>query len=184
VGRAGAAGAQGIAGATGAQGRTTVGPAGAVGRAGDTGSQGLAGATGAPGGTQSGVAGAIGRAGEAGPEGPVGATGSRGPVGEAKSWTVYQDFQFGYNSSTLRRSENDKISAIARYLRENPSLKVAIDSSKYTLGNRDLADKRSRSIRDALINAGVPSENIRMGTYGNKQLMQDDRTSVLVGYMN
>jgi outer membrane protein OmpA-like peptidoglycan-associated protein len=181
AGRAGPAGTQGKTGAPGARGSATEGVTGAIGPAGEPGSQGLVGATGAPGGTQSGVAGAIGPAGEAGPQGPVGATGAQGPLGEVKSWTVYQDFTFDNNSATLHRVQNDKVLAIARHLRENPSQTVAIDSSQYKSGNKDLADRRSRSIREALINAGVPSESIRMGTYGNKNVMRSDRTSVLFG---
>jgi outer membrane protein OmpA-like peptidoglycan-associated protein len=74
--------------------------------------------------------------------------------------------------------------AIARYIKENPSQRIAIDSSKYTTGNQNLSDRRSRSIRDGLITAGVPSDRIQMGAYGDKQLMHADRTAVLFDSVN
>ena len=69
---------------------------------------------------------------------------------------------------------------IARYIKENPSVKIAVDGSLDGSRNQGLSDRRSRSIRDALIKAGVPAENIRVGTYGDKKLMHDSRTAVLV----
>jgi outer membrane protein OmpA-like peptidoglycan-associated protein len=69
-------------------------------------------------------------------------------------------------------------------MKDNPSQRVAIDGSMYTSGNQDLSDRRSRSIRDALIKAGVPADRIQIGAYGNKKLLRDDRTSVLLGSVN
>jgi outer membrane protein OmpA-like peptidoglycan-associated protein len=140
--------------------------------------------TGAQGSTQAGVVGAIGRAGEAGPQGPVGATGARGPVGAVKRWMLFRDFQFGYNSSVLRSSEMDKVLVIARYVKQNPSIRIAIDSSPYTSYNKDLSDRRSRAIRDALMKYGVQSADIQMGSYGNQKILRDDRTAVLFGSVN
>jgi outer membrane protein OmpA-like peptidoglycan-associated protein len=78
----------------------------------------------------------------------------------------------------------DKVLAIARYVRENPSIRIAIDSSAYTSYNKDLSDRRSRAIRDALMKYGVESADIQMGSYGNKKLLRDDRTAVLFGSVN
>jgi outer membrane protein OmpA-like peptidoglycan-associated protein len=99
-------------------------------------------------------------------------------------WTLYRDFRFDNNRSDLSSSENDKVLAVARYIRENPSLRIAIDSSMDTSRNQDLSAKRSRSIRDALIKAGVPADNIQIGPYGDKKLMNDSRTAVLVRTAN
>jgi outer membrane protein OmpA-like peptidoglycan-associated protein len=184
VGRTGSAGAQGLAGVAGAQGSTTVGNAGDVGLVGQAGPQGPVGATGAQGSTTDGNAGGVGRVGEAGPQGPVGATGAQGPVGVVKRWTLYRDFQFANNRTDLSSSENDKVLGIARYIQENPSLKIAIDSSKDTARNQDLSDRRCRTIRDALIKAGVASDSIQIGEYGDKALMPNSRIALLVSTTN
>jgi outer membrane protein OmpA-like peptidoglycan-associated protein len=157
---------------------------GAVGRAGDAGAQGSVGATGAQGNTQEGFTGAIGRAGEAGPQGPVGATGAVGPVGELKRWVVYRDFQFANNRSDLSSSDKKTVSEIALYLKDNPSLRIAIDCSMESPRNQTLSDQRSSAIRSALIKAGVPSANIQIGEYGDKKSMRDNRTAVLVSSIN
>jgi outer membrane protein OmpA-like peptidoglycan-associated protein len=101
-----------------------------------------------------------------------------------KRWTLYRDFQFDNNRSDLSRSENDKVLSVARYIKENPSLRIAIDGSMDTSRNQDLSDMRSRSIRDALIKAGVPSNSIQIGPYGDKQLMHDSRIALLVSTAN
>ena len=105
-------------------------------------------------------------------------------MGAVKRWTLYRDFQFANDQSVLSSSDNDKVLGIARYIRENPSLRIAIDYSLDAPRNQDLADRRSRSIRDALINAGVPSESIQIGEYGDKKLMPDSRISLLVSSAN
>ena len=110
----------------------------------------------------------------------VGATGAQGPVGVVTRWTLYRDFQFRYNQSDLSSSENDKVSSVALYIRENPSLKIAIDCSMDTPRNQDLADRRCNAIRGALIRAGVPTASIQIGAYGDKRLMHDGAIAVLV----
>jgi outer membrane protein OmpA-like peptidoglycan-associated protein len=173
-----------LAGAIGAQGNTTVGPAGVAGRAGEAGPQGAAGATGAPGRTQTGVAGAVGAAGEAGPQGAVGATGAQGAAGEVNRWTLYRDFRFENNRSELQASETKKASEIAQYLKDNPSLKIAIDGSMDPHGtdpqDRQLSDRRASAVRGELIKAGVPANKIELGAFGDKRLARDRRVAVLV----
>jgi outer membrane protein OmpA-like peptidoglycan-associated protein len=151
---------------------------------GDPGAQGVAGVTGAPGGTQDGAAGAAGRVGEAGPQGSVGATGAQGPSGIVREWTLYRDLGFGYDRSDLASSEMTKVSEIARYLQQNPSLKVGLDGSMDPRGsdprNQSLSDRRVNSIRIALIDAGVPKAKIHAGTFGDTKLARDRRVAVLL----
>jgi outer membrane protein OmpA-like peptidoglycan-associated protein len=116
----------------------------------------------------------------AGPQGPVGATGAQGPVGSAQRWTLFRDFYFENNRSTLSHSQEGLVLEIASYIKENPSVKIAVDGSLDGSRSQELSDRRSRSIRDALIKAGVPAENIQIGAYGDKKLMHDSRTSVLL----
>lgn len=101
-----------------------------------------------------------------------------------RRWTLYRDFRFDNNRSDLPRSENEKLLTVARYINENPSLRIAIDSSKDSPRDQDLSDRRARSIRDALIKAGVPSENIQIGEYGDKKLMPESRTALLLSSVN
>jgi outer membrane protein OmpA-like peptidoglycan-associated protein len=101
-----------------------------------------------------------------------------------KRWTLYRDFRFDNDRSELRSSENSKVLEVARYIKENPSLSVAIDSSMDAPRNQELSNRRSRAIRDALIKAGVPSDSIQIGAYGDKKLMPDSRISLLVSTAN
>lgn len=99
-------------------------------------------------------------------------------------WTLYRDFRFDYNRSDLQASEARKVSDIARYMKQNPSLKVGLDGSMDPRGldprNQDLSDRRVSAIRDALIKAGVPASSIQMGAFGDARLTRDRRVAVLL----
>jgi outer membrane protein OmpA-like peptidoglycan-associated protein len=70
-----------------------------------------------------------------------------------------------------------KVSEIASYMNENPSLRIGIDGSMDPRGtdprNQDLSDRRISAVRDALIEAGVPSSKIQSGVYGDAKLARD-----------
>jgi hypothetical protein len=183
-GRTGPAGSQGLVGATGAQGSTTIGIAGVAGRPGEAGPQGLVGATGAQGGTPDGIVGVAGPVGEAGPQGPAGETGAQGPTGVVQRWTLYRDFRFDNNQLELSNSENDKVLEVARYIKENPSLKVAIGCSMRKPGSRDMSERRCNAIRAALVKAGVPFESVQIGAYGDKKRMPDGEIALLISSNN
>lgn len=145
--------------------------------------QGAVGDKGAQGSTTVGVAGSTGPAGEPGLQGAVGATGAQGPAGVINRWTSYRDFRFGSNQENLLASQTNTVSEIASYLRENPSLKVGIDGSM-TPRNQDLSDQRVRTVRDALIEAGVPNSKIETGPFANTKLQNDGRVTVLIRTTN
>jgi outer membrane protein OmpA-like peptidoglycan-associated protein len=169
-----------VVGSTGAQGPTQVGPTGPAGPAGATGAQGATGRTGAQGNTQvAGVTGPTGRTGATGPQGPIGQTGAQGPGGPGGSWTPFRDFWFDYNRSDLQSSDSGKASDIANYLRQNPGQQVGIDGS-IDPNNMDLSNRRVSTVRNALLQAGVPSYKIQTGTFGNPALQRDRRVEVLV----
>jgi outer membrane protein OmpA-like peptidoglycan-associated protein len=169
-----------VAGSTGAQGPTRVGPTGPAGAAGATGAQGATGATGAQGSTElAGVTGPTGRTGAAGPQGAIGQTGAQGPGGAAGGWTPFKDFWFDYNKSDLQSSDSSKVSDIASYLRQNPGQQVGIDGSMDP-NNTDLTNRRVSAVRNALLQAGVPSNKIQTGAFGNQQQQRDRRVEVLV----
>jgi outer membrane protein OmpA-like peptidoglycan-associated protein len=129
------------------------------------------------------VAGAAGPAGEPGPQGQIGATGSQGPAGIITHWTHYRDFQFESDQAELPATEAAKVSEVALYLKANPSLKAAMDCSMKQ-NNQELSDQRVKSVRDALIKAGVAKSRIQEGSLGERKLANDQRVAVMIRTAN
>jgi len=166
TGPAGIAGPQGSTGATGSQGYTGI--TGAQGQAGMTGAQGQAGVTGAQG--QAGVTGAQGQPGMA-------AAGSPAPAGTR--WTSLRDIMFDYNRAEIRSTEMNKISDIAVYTNQNPSVRLGIDGTTDLLRgtnqhNAVLSQQRVVNVRDALIRAGVAADRIESGGFGAERARCND----------
>ena len=162
--------------------RNASGPAG---RAVLVASQGSAGQTGVQGSsTTAGNTGPAGRSGPAGAQGSVGAIGAQGPVGAVDRWTSFREFVFEFNRADIQASDTSKVSEIAAYMKQNPSLRIGIDGSMDPRGtdprNQDLSDRRISAVRDALIQAGVPSSKIQSGAYGDAKLARDRRVEVLI----
>jgi len=103
-------------------------------------------------------------------------------------WTSYRDFSFAFDSSDLQASDTGKVSEITAYMRENPSLRVGIDGSMDPRGsdprNQALSDRRIGTVRDALIQAGVPAHRIQTGAFGDQGLRRDRRVEVLISTSN
>jgi outer membrane protein OmpA-like peptidoglycan-associated protein len=163
-----------VVGSTGAEGPSREGPTGPVGATGATGAQGLSGFVGARGNTEmAGVAGPTGATGATGAQGSVGRTGQQGPggiAGAAGTWAPFRDIWFDTNRSEMRASEYSKVSDVVNYLNQNPNATVAID------GTND----RANSVRNALLQAGVPAYKIQFGTFGDARLQRDRQVQVLV----
>ena len=195
-----AVGCTGPAGMTGAQGPP--GLTGAQGSPGMTGAQGSAGMTGAQG--SAGMTGVQGSAGMTGVQGPTGITGATGPSAPnlapspAVRWTSMKDFMFDFDRSDIRYSESKKPAEIATYMSQNPTARLGIDgytdsrgSSQYNL---PLSQRRVATVRDALIQAGVPADRIETGTFGTDRSLcnpateqcaqRDGRVEVLVRASN
>ncbi len=184
AGPAGPTGAQGAVGATGPKGPTMVGPAGSAGQAGPAGAQGEIGQTGAQGSTTAGIAGAAGPAGIAGPQGPMGPTGPQGPAGMVDQWFAYREFWFEGSQTAIHDADMAKVSEIAAYVRQNPSMQLGIDGSTAQrvadARNQDLTNSRISAVRESLIRAGVPATQISSGMYGDASLRRDGRVGVLI----
>lgn len=77
-----------------------------------------------------------------------------------------------------------KVTEIATYLTNNPSLKLGIDATPDRRSNdnhdRDLCDRRVSAIRQALVEAGVPTGRIEAGAFGDVKLRRDRRVEVLL----
>ena len=135
------------------------GPAGVAGPAGPAGPQGPAG----PGGP-------------AGVQGPAGSMGAQGPAGAVSvmRWTKFKDILFDFDKSDLRSNETGKVSEIAAYLQQNPSVVVGIDGYADPRGtnpyNQALSERRVNTIRDALLGVGVPAGKIATGAFGEMRL--------------
>jgi outer membrane protein OmpA-like peptidoglycan-associated protein len=94
--------------------------------------------------------------------------GLQGPGG-AGSWISYRDIGFSSDSAALHPSERGKVSDIANYLRQNPDEQVAIDGP----------NERANSVRNALLEAGVPAMKIHTGSFGD-HLQREGQVQVLV----
>jgi peptidoglycan-associated lipoprotein len=145
------------------------------------------------------MTGVQGSAGMTGVQGPTGLTGAQGstapsPLQPAVRWTSLRDFMFDYDRSDIRYSESRKPSEVAAYMSQNPSVRLGIDGYTDSRGtsqyNVPLSQRRVAAVRDALIQAGVPSDRIETGTFGTDRLMcnpsteqcsqRDGRVEVLV----
>jgi peptidoglycan-associated lipoprotein len=132
-----------------------------------------------------GMAGAGGPAGPAGPAGPMGAQGPAGPTGAqaqavATKWSSFKDFLFDFDKSDIRPHETNKVSEIAAYLKQNPSVQVGLDGFADPRGtdnyNQGLSERRVNCIRDALVKAGVPVAKITTGAFGESRPLCKDST--------
>jgi outer membrane protein OmpA-like peptidoglycan-associated protein len=88
------------------------------------------------------------------------------------SWSPYRDYTFNVNSDDILSSDSSKAREIASYMDQNPSFRIAIDGS---------SERRVNAVRNALLDAGVPSYKIQTGAFGDPQRRTDNRVAVLVG---
>ena len=171
-----------IGGDTGWKVYGPTGPQGVAGPAGPAGPQGPQGIAGPPGSGQ----GMAGPAGPAGPQGPAGAQGVAGSMGAqgaraaAANWTKFNDILFDFDKSAIRTNEMVKVSEVADYAKQNPSVNVGIDGHTDPRGtdlyNQGLSERRVGVIRDALIQAGVPASRIHSGAFGESRPKCNDKT--------
>ena len=76
----------------------------------------------------------------------IGPAGPQGPVGIVDPWTSFTELWFDFNEVNLRPSEMTKVSEIADYMDQNPSLEVGIDGYMQPGGtgprNQNLSNRR------------------------------------------
>ena len=137
--------------------------------------------------------------GDTGPQGPTGMTGERGPTGmtgaqgergttESRGqpapmggWVTLRDIIFDFDEAEIRRSEMNKISDIADYVDQNPSVRLRIDGSTDLIRgtnqyNVDLSQRRVARVRDALIRTGVSADRIETGGFPAEPARCNDST--------
>ncbi|MCY2930176.1 MAG: OmpA family protein [Planctomycetota bacterium] len=184
VGSVGSPGPRGAVGEVGPVGPALVGPSGPAGKPGPAGPRGQTGDTGPEGATTPGLVGPMGVPGPTGEVGPQGPAGAQGRPGVVACWDAFRDVWFDAKVADIHDSETAKIAEVAAFLKNNPTLEAGIDGSLPARGSdpRDegLASRRVNAIRDALINAGVPAEKIKTGTFGDPRLRRDRRVEILI----
>jgi outer membrane protein OmpA-like peptidoglycan-associated protein len=109
----------------------------------------------------------------------MGATGEIGAAGTVCYWDLYEEFNFSSDETSLSAGDLERISEIAAYMKENPSLRIGIDGTAVSSRDQDINDLRVNAIRDALINAGVSSGKITTGAIGGRDLRRKGRIAVL-----
>jgi peptidoglycan-associated lipoprotein len=91
----------------------------------------------------------------------------------------YRDFWFDAGSSNIRTMDNALPGEIADYLKNNPTLVVGLDNHS-GLKTMALTNNRVDAIKTALINAGVPAEKIKVGSFGDEKLHHDGKVEILL----
>jgi len=156
------------------------GPAGPAGPTGMTGATGMSGMQGSPGMTgaqgSAGMTGMQGSAGMTGVQGPAGITGAQGAPAMSPAtmpeprWSSLKEFMFDYDRSDIRYSESRKPAEVADYMSQNPSVRLGVagytDMQGTSQYNLPLNQRRVATVRDALIQAGVPADRIETGMFG------------------
>ena len=80
---------------------------------------------------------------------------------------------FGYDSSELDDDDRSVLDNQAKFLNQNPSLKVTIEGHCDERGTREynlaLGEKRASAVKDYLISVGLNSERISVVSYGKER---------------
>jgi len=108
------------------------------------------------------------------PLAPVGNNEENGPMGsEAAFHQNVQDIFFDYDSSDIRADAKNSISTAASYITAHPGLKLLIGgycddrgSAEYNIA---LGEDRANAAKNALVQAGVAPNRIRVVSYGKER---------------
>ena len=95
--------------------------------------------------------------------------------------TMNQDVLFATASDELYPRAWDRLRALARYLRANPGVRVAIDGHADSRGsdayNQDLSERRAESVRDALDELGAGRTRFRVAGHGERSPVASNATA-------
>jgi len=119
-----------------------------------------------------------------GVQGPAGITGAQGAPASSPlpgvRWMSLTEIMFDYDRSDIRYSESRKPAEVATYMSQNPSVRLGIDGYTDLRGtsqyNPPLSQRRVTTVRDALIQVGVPADRIETGTFGSDRVMCNPST--------
>ena len=80
---------------------------------------------------------------------------------------------FGYDSSELDDDDRSVLDNQAKFLNQNPSLKVTLEGHCDERGTREynlaLGEKRASAVKDYLISVGINSERVSVVSYGKER---------------
>ncbi len=95
--------------------------------------------------------------------------------------TMNQDVLFATASDELYAGAFERLRPLARYLRANPGVRVAIDGHADSRGsdayNQDLSERRAESVRDALGELGVRYARFRVAGHGERNPVASNATA-------
>ncbi len=99
-------------------------------------------------------------------------TGEKGALGEGIKVKSLQPVYFEFDSFYLNEEARKNLRNIADWLNAHPSLKVLIEGHCDERGTEEynlaLGEKRAKSVKDYLVQLGVPSENLSIISYGEE----------------
>jgi len=100
-------------------------------------------------------------------------TATRPPVEPAEPAFMAQDIRFDYDKANIRDDARTTLTALGKYLMENPSVRVLIEGHADERGtteyNLALGERRARSTRDWLVAYGIGSDRISTVSYGKER---------------
>jgi outer membrane protein OmpA-like peptidoglycan-associated protein len=83
---------------------------------------------------------------------------------------------FEFNSASLTDESETEILKVARFISENPGIKIAIEGHTDDQGPHDynlsLSERRARAVYDFLINLGIPPESLTYIGYGETRPLE------------
>lgn len=95
--------------------------------------------------------------------------------------TMQEDVLFATDSDVLRPAAIERLRPLARYLRANPGVRVAIDGHTDSRGteahNQDLSERRAESVREALDDMGVTRARFRVAGHGEGSPVASNATA-------
>lgn len=117
------------------------------------------------------------------PVDPTAAKGAQGSVSVIDRWTFFREYIFDDNRSDFHPSDLEKSAEIARFIKANPTLKIGIDGfiNQRTI---EINERRIATVRDSLINAGIPDSKIEKGSFGNPKSARKQRVAILIRAAN
>ena len=104
---------------------------------------------------------------------------NRGPD-ETTEEHVFENVFFDLNKAVLRQESQIELNLFARYLNENPSIKIELGGHTDSRGNQEknnlLSEQRAGAVYTYLIKKGISAERITFKGYGSSlPLFTDER---------
>jgi outer membrane protein OmpA-like peptidoglycan-associated protein len=96
-------------------------------------------------------------------------------------WAPLRDIAFDTGRTDIQPVEMNKISEVAAYMRQNPTVRLGIDGYTDTRGTYTtptLGQLRMTAVRDALIQSGVPADRIEFGTFSADRAQCDEANAL------